>query len=303
MNTNTTTETLSINDIRENNADAEKTRRDHEYANPTLGDTDAGRALVGLAPSNGAQVSGNTLFDEVFNLSSVGQVQALRTVANGALYAAIMIAHDIVSWDGPTHDDGTLNEAEVRRLEYYESLPRRLQQQIDLYEYAVSELMPLATSQFDQAMDFDTMFEFVANNASRRNDNDELPDDVLEALGVTRAQLKLIDAAEAKKQQAKDADLRASIRAHEASIRAEVHIDPDRGNSNVCDTLNAQQHANLLQKVAKKLQARVSQLLAIRSRYDGALGEAMLIAADGKTIDKAYAAFVRRNAAELQQAA
>lgn len=298
-----TNKTLTINDIRENNADSEKASRNHEFADPTLGDTKADRAMVGLAPSSGAQVSGNTLFDELFNLSSVGQVQVLRTVANGALYAAIMIAHDIVSWDGPTDDDGTLNEAEVRRLEYYESLPRRLQQQIELYEYAVSELMPLATSPFDKPMDFDAMFDFVAANASRRSDNDELPDDVLEALGVTRDQLKLIDAAEAKKQQAKDVELRASIVEHEASIRAEINLDPGRGNSNVCDTLTAQQHANLLQKAVKKLQARVHQLLAIRNRYDGALGEAMLIATDAKTLDKAYAAFVRRNAAELQQAA
>lgn len=262
------------------------------------------RQLVGQEDSTAAQVNGNTLFDEVFNLSSVGQVQALRTVANGALYAAIMIAHDRVSWDGPTVDDGTLSENEARRLEFYEALPRRLSQQCALYEYACKELEPLVQSQFDEPMDFETMFDFVANNASRRNDSDELPDEVLEALGITRAQLRIIDAGEQQRQAQKDTELRASIRAHKGVIQSEVgHLSAEFGNAEVCSTLTAQQHANLLQKVVKKLQGRVNQLLAIRQRYDGALGEAMLISADAKTLDKAYAAFVRRNSSELRDAA
>lgn len=261
-------------------------------------------APEGQKPSTAEQVSGNTLFDEVFNLSSVGQVQVLRTIANGALYAAIMIAHDQVSWDGPTDDDGALNDGEIRRLEYFEALPARLAQQTALYEYAAKELLPLAQTQFDRPMTFDDMFDFVSKNASRRNDSDELPDEVLEALGVTRAQLRLIDAEESKKQQAKDADLRASITAHRSNIEREVGpLVPDQGNDEVVSTLTPQQHANLLGKAAKKLQSRIAQLLALRSRYEGALGEAMLISHDAKTLDQAYASFARRNAAELRDAA
>lgn len=261
-------------------------------------------APAGQAPSTAAQVSGNTLFDEVFNLSSVGQVQVLRTIANGALYALIMIAHDQVSWDGPTEDTGELTDTELRRLDYYEALPARLNQQIGLYEYAAKELAPLVQSDFDKPMTFDDMFEFVATNASQRNDSDELPDEVLEALGVTRAQLRVIDAEESRKQQAKDAELRASITAHRESIEHTIgRLTPEYGNDEVVSTLTAQQHANLLAKAAKKLQARVTQLLAIRGRYEGALGEAMLISNDAKVIDKAYAAFARRNANELRDAA
>lgn len=294
----------NVTEIRENNADAEKANQNHAFATPTMADAAGAAALVGMAPSTGAQVSGNTLFDEVFSLSSLGQVQVLRSIANGALYAAIMAAHTRVSWDGPTEDTGLLTAQDIKRLEYFESLPARVNQQRALYEYAAKELLPLAATDFDKPMDFEAMFDFVANSASRQNEADELPDEVLEALGVTRAQLRLIDADEQKRQEQRDVELRASIKAHKAAIRAEVGaLLPEDGNDEVLGTLTAQQHAALLQKSAKKLQGRVAQLVGIRSRYEGALGEAMLIANDAKAIDKAYAAFVRRNAEELRDAA
>lgn len=300
-NSKTAPANTAMADAIENAKDAAKIRQDHAFTDsPATSDN----ALVGTQPSTGAQVSGNTLFDEVFNLSSVGQVQVLRSIANGALYAAIMAAHTRVSWDGPTEDTGLLTTQDIKRLEYFESLPSRINQQRSLYEYAAKELLPLATTDFDKPMDFETMFTFVASNASRQNDADELPDEVLEALHITRAQLRLIDADEAKKQAKRDEELRASIKEHKSAIRAEVGaLLVEDGNDEVLSTLTPQQHAALLQKAAKKLQDRVGQLLAIRARYEGALGEAMLIGNDARTIDKAYAAFVRRNSSELREAA
>lgn len=294
---------LTKEEIREENAFAARAHQDHAYAEST-DDEPGTHAPPGLEPSAASQVSGNTVFDEVFNLSRIGQLTVLRSMANSALYSAIMAAHTRVSWDGPTEDDGTLNAAELKRLAYYESLPARINQQRALYEYAAKEVSALSSSEFDEPMDFDTMFDFAANNASQQSVNDDLPDEVLEALGITRAQLKLIDADEQRRQAHRDAKLRASLRELKGSIAAEIGgLVPDLGNDEVTTTFTAEQHVKLYEKAVKKLQAKMAQLLSIRHRYEDALGDAMLLANDAKTLDKAYVAFLRRNSSELRDAA
>lgn len=294
---------LTKNEIREENAHAALAHQDHAFATSTE-DEPGTHAPLGLDPSAASQVSGNTIFDEVFNLSSIGQLTVLRSMANSALYSAIMAAHSRVTWDGPTDDTGALNAAELKRLAYFDSLPARINQQRALYEYAAKELQALSNSEFDAPMDFDTMFDFAATNASQQSVNDDLPDDVLEALGITRAQLKLIDADEQKRQAKRDSDLRASLKEMRSAIAAEVGgLVPDLGNDEVTTSFTAEQHVRLYEKAIKKLQGRMAQLLGIRHRYDGALGDAMLLASDVKTLDKAYVAFRRRNSSELRDAA
>lgn len=294
---------LNKNEVREENTVAARAHQDHAFTNQ-VDDEPGTHAPLGLDPSAASQVSGNTVFDEVFNLSSVGQLTVLRSMANSALYSAIMAAHTRVSWDGPTEDDGALNAAELKRLAYYESLPARINQNRALYEYAAKEAFALSSSEFDAPMDFDTMFDFACTNASQQNANDDLPDDVLEALGITRAQLKLIDTDEQKRQARRDADLRASLKDLRGPIAAEIGgLVPDLGNDEVTESFTAEQHVKLYEKAVKKLQAKMAQLLGIRHRYDGALGDAMLLASDVKTLDKAYVAFRRRNSAELRDAA
>lgn len=295
MNTQTNIENAQTNTVRASGGHADFDQR------PTLGDV----APAGLSPSTAKQVTGATVFDIIDELSSTGQIVALRSLANGALYAAIMHAHTKVTWDGPTQDDGTLSIPEQRRLDYYESLTGRLNQQVCLYTYASNLLSPLAATQFDEPMDFDTTFDFAANNASQADRGDaEMPDELLEALGITRAQLKLIDAAEEKKRAERDAKLRESLREHRAVIEAEVgSLAYSPGDDAVVDTFTADQHVAMFRKVADKLRGRVNQLVAIRNRYEGALGEAMLISADAKTVDKAYVQFARKNQSELRDAA
>lgn len=306
-NTNTAmglalSDALTKNEIREENAHAALAHQDHAFADTE--DEPGTHAPLGLDPSAASQVSGNTIFDEVFNLSSIGQLTVLRSMANSALYSAIMAAHSRVTWDGPTDDTGALNAAELKRLAYFESLPARINQQRALYEYAAKEASHLSSSEFDAPMDFDTMFDFACTNASQQTANDDLPDDVLEALGITRAQLKLIDADEQKRQAKRDSDLRASLKEMRSSIAAEVGgLVPDLGNDEVTTSFTAEQHVRLYEKAVKKLQDRMAQLLGIRHRYDGALGDAMLLASDVKTLDKAYVAFRRRNSSELRNAA
>lgn len=293
---------LSKNEIREENAYAARAHQDHAFAASTE-DEPGTHAPLGLDPSAASQVSGNTIFDEVFNLSSIGQLTVLRSMANSALYSAIMAAHTRVTWDGPTEDNGELNAAELKRMAYFESLPARINQQRALYEYAAKEAAALSNSEFDAPMDFDTMFDFACTHASQQQVND-LPDDVLEALGITRAQLKLIDADEQKRQAKRDSDLRASLKEMRSAIAAEVGgLVPDLGNDEVTTSFTAEQHVRLYEKAIKKLQSRMAQLLGIRHRYDGALGDAMLLANDVKTLDKAYVAFLRRNSSELRDAA
>ena len=294
---------LTRNEVREENAHAALAHQDHAFAANTE-DEPGTHAPLGLDPTGASQVSGNTIFDEVFNLSSIGQLTVLRSMANSALYSAIMAAHTRVSWDGPTDDTGALNAAELKRLAYFESLPARINQQRALYEYAAKEASHLSSSEFDAPMDFDTMFDFACTNASQQSVNDDLPDDVLEALGITRAQLKLIDADEQKRQAKRDNELRASLKQVRGAIAAEVGgLVPDLGNDEVTTSFTAEQHVRLYEKAVKKLQSRMAQLLGIRHRYDGALGDAMLLASDVKTLDKAYVAFLRRNNGELRDAA
>lgn len=291
------------NEIREENAHAAIAHQDHAFA--TTNDDEPGtHAPLGMDPSTPAQVSGNTVFDEVFNLSRIGQIVVLRALANGALYSAIMAAHSRVSWDGPTVDTGELNAQELKRLTYFEGLPARINQQRALYEFCAKECSVLSSSEFDQPMDFDTTFTFAATNASQQNVNDDLPDEVLEALGITRAQLRLIDADEQRRQAHRDAELRASLKELRGSIASEVGaLVPEMGNDEVTTSFTAEQHSRLFEKAVKKLQGRMSQLLGMRSRYEDALGDAMLLASDVKTMDKAFVAFRRRNEVEMREAA
>lgn len=295
MNTQTTIDNAQTNTVRASGGHADFDQR------PTLGDV----APAGLSPSSAKQVTGSTVFDIIDELSSTGQIVALRSLANGALYAAIMHAHTKVTWDGPTQDDGALSVPEQRRLDYYESLNGRINQQASLYAYASHQLAPLAATQFDEPMDFDTTFDFAANNASQADRGDaEMPDELLEALGITRAQLKLIDAAEEKKRAERDVKLRESLREHRTVIQAEIgSLAYTQGDDQVTGTFTADQHVAMYRKVADKLRGRVNQLVAIRGRFDGALGEAMLVSADAKTVDKAYVQFARKNQSETRDAA
>lgn len=295
---------LSIDEVAEINARAAKLAQNHLYADTACPTTNSDNAPVGMAPSTAQCVSGNTLFDEVYNLTGPGQVVVFRSLANSALYSAIMNAHTRCAWDGPTEDDGALTPQESKRLDYFMSLPHRIQQSRELYEYAAKELLLLSTSEFDEPMSFDTMFKFVASNATQRNIADDMPDELLEAFGITRAQLRLIDADEQKRQAKKDAELRASISQLRSSIEVEVGgIAPELGNDEITTELTAEQHIRLFTKAISKLQARITQLIGLRHRYDGALGDAMLLSNDVKTLDKASINFRRRNAAELRDAA
>lgn len=296
---------LSAEDAAEINAYAARVEQNHLFADTACPTTnDEPDAPLGMEPSTAHAVSGNTLFDEVYSLSGPGQIVVFRSLANSALYSAIMNAHTRCAWDGPTEDDGALTPQESKRLDYYLSLPRRIQQSRELYEYAAKELLTLSTSEFDEPMSFDTMFKFVASNATQRNIVDDMPDELLEAFGITRAQLRLIDADEQKRQAKKDAELRASISQLRSSIEIEVGgIAPELGSADITEQLTAEQHIRLFTKAISKLQARITQLIGLRHRYDGALGDAMILATDVKALDKASINFRRRNAAEIRDAA
>lgn len=145
--------------------------------------------------------------------------------------------------------------------------------------------------------------EFAATSAGLNRQGDELPDEVLEALGISRAQLAMIDAEERRKQVARDQQLREQVRANAADIAGELGsmIDVLHADDAVLSSFTADQHAGLYRKVARKLSARMSQLLGMRSRYDGAIGDAMMVSTDVRLVDKANVAFLRANEGELTQ--
>src|SRR5690606_8495610 len=160
----------------------------------------------------------------------------------------------------------------------------------------------LAQNAFDKPMTLDEALDFAATTAAERKPED-LPAEVLEALGITAEQLKLIDATEQQKATQRSAKLRESIRELREDIRAEVASFIGTDSSEIVNQLTADQHQALLRKAVQKSQARMQQLIGSRARYSGALGEAMLLAGDIKTLDKALVDFTRANAGELRDAA
>ena len=249
-------------------------------------------APVGLEPTTASQVTGPTAFDVIEDLSSVGKIVALRAIANGALIAAVFAAHATVVADA----------ADDRDEEKVDQARRRMAQQAELASWATAELGTLAQSRFDQPMTLGEALDFACSTASERQP-DDLPQEVLDALGVSPEQVKLIDAAEKQKAAQRSAALRESVRERREDIAAEVHSYMGTGLGDVINTLDANQHQALLRKVGQKLQARMAQLIGMRARYSAALGEAMLLSADVKTADKALVAFTRANAGELRDAA
>lgn len=279
---------VAVNDAADRAADAADAKlreRNHEF-----GTNDGERtsdAPVGLAPSSPRQVSGATVFDVIPNLSSVGQITVLRAIANGALIASVFAAHDMLV----TEDE---ERAEAARL--------RMAQQAELASHAALELGTLAQNAFDKPMTLDEALDFAATTAAERKPED-LPAEVLEALGITAEQLKLIDATEQQKAAQRSAKLRESIRELREDIRTEVASFIGTDSSEIVNQLTADQHQALLRKAVQKSQARMQQLIGSRARYSGALGEAMLLAGDIKTLDKALVDFTRANAGELRDAA
>ena len=268
-----------------------------EQADPAL------TAPLGTASSTAASVTGTTVFDVIDGLSMVGQTTALRSIANGAICAAVFICNEYLSYAGPRHDTGELSTTQLTDLERWERLPARMTQQADLYSWSAAKLQLLRASRFDDPMTLAEAIEFAANSAGLNRQGDELPDEVLEALGVTRAQLALIDADERRKQVARDQQLREQVRTNAADIAGELGsmVDVMHADDAVLGSFTADQHAALYRKVARKLGARFNQLLGMRSRYDGAIADAMLVSSDVRATDKACVAFLRANEGELTE--
>lgn len=286
------------------NEDAELSRldtRSHEFTHHD--DTDE-NAPAGRANSVARQVSGPTVFDAIEDLSSVGQVTSYRSLANGALCGAVFALNELLGWTGPTEDNGQLGARGLIALSRYERLRPRIGQLVDLHNYAALQLAPLiGDSVFDAAMTLDEAIEFACNNAGMQQDTDRLPNEVLEALGLSAAEVAAIDAEDAVKRVAEGQKLRQSLRDNAEGIKAELEnqIDLALGSEDVVTSFNAMQHRALLQKTQRKLSARLKQLVAQRNRYTGAIGDAMLISADVRAMDKAFVKFCRANVGELNE--
>lgn len=242
--------------------------------------------------------TGTDVFTAIEGFSSVGQVTAYRAIANSAICSAVFAANALLETDYAEDPDA------------FERLRTLMASKTELYCVARSFCMTLATTKFDEPMTLDDAVEFASTTASRR-ENSELPDEILEQLGLTRAQLRLIDSAEQAKQQARDKLLREKLRANASGIVAEVQsyltederaLDEDAVNE-VIDQLSLQAHHALFQKVSLKLSGQMSRVLGIRDRYEGALGDAMMLSGDIKLLDKAFKVFLRDNAGELRDVA
>lgn len=270
-------------------ADAEQNRldtRDHEFGDGTKPQADA---PLGLQSSDPSSVTGPNAFTAIDELSSVGRIVGLRAIANSGICAAVFAALRFLT------EEDTEKAEEARKA---------MVTQAELHSLAASELQTFALTKYDQPMTLQDAIQFASSNASDQRVNPELPEEFLKELGISVGQLALIDAEERRKQVARDTKLREQFRANADDIAAEVHghIDLLHADYRVLDGLNIVQHQALMQKVAKKLGARVGQLLAIRAKYDGALTDALMVSGDVKTFDKQYTAFCKANRGELDEA-
>mgnify|MGYP007112196604 CR=1 FL=1 len=286
---------------REDAERAQLEQRAHEFT--TRDDSDE-NAPAGRGHSTARQVTGPTVFDAIEDLSSVGQITAYRSLANGALCGAVFAINERLTWTGPTEDNGQLGARGLVALARYERLAPRIGQMIDLHNFAALQLAPLiGDSAFDASMTLDEAIDFACNNAGLNQDRDALPAEVLEALGLSALEVAAIDAEEATKRAAEGVKLRASFRENADAIKAELEnqIDLALGSDDVTTSFNAMQHRAMLQKTQRKLATRLKNLVAARNRYSGAISDAMLISADVRALDKAFVHFCRANAGELAE--
>lgn len=260
-------------------------------------DTHSESSPVGLDPASSAQLGGPNVFDAIARMSSVGQITALRAIANSAIIVACYNAHDMLIAAADTTDEAN---------DRHELSTSRMVLNVELYSYTCELLNPLATTRFDRAMTLAEALDFASTTATERAPGD-LPPEVCDALGISPEQLAVIDAAEKQRQIVRNTQLRESLRAHrdeiEAEIKAWLRVGEDTTLDGLIEKLTPEQHAALFRKVIDKLGQRFNQLLAQRARYSGAIGDALLISADRKDTDKLYTAFVRANESELRYAA
>lgn len=252
------------------------------------------------APKNNLR---NEVFGCIDELSLPGQRVALRAIANSAVCSAVFLAHSYTSWDGPTHDTGELTESEMRQLDYYERLPSMLSERAELYSIAYNRYSPMAQGPRDMPMSLKDAIEFATTRGGSTPSPD-LPDELLEQLGITRAQLRLIDEAESKRRERQDAQLREAIKENVASITSEIESEfrvVNRGDfdeQEAIERLPVKANAALFDKISKKLGEGMGRAIAQRARNQNALGEAMLLSGDIKLWDKIHRAFLKETAGD-----
>lgn len=237
---------------------------------------------------------GNDVFTAIENLSVVGQVTGYRALANSAVCGAVFLSNTLLSWDGPTDDTGELTPTELRQLEFYQSLPQRICAKAELYDVACDRLLGVAQSDFDKPMSLEDAIDFAATQSTAQVPA-ELPQEILEALGITKAQLALIDSQETQRRQAEVKKLRASVQINRAGIASQVgsYLSTAHSEQDVIAQIDVDTMGGLYQKVSQKLSGGIGRALAKRDRYENALGDAMMLSRDLPTLDASYKAFLK----------
>lgn len=228
---------------------------------------------------------GPNVFDALQGMSHVGQITGYRAIGNSAICCAVYNANNYLESD--------LEDEIAQQL---------MAQNVELYDFCVNEINTLATTKFDQPLSIEDAVAFVASNATARLNLDALPDDILDALDITKEQLALIDAKAKEAQARRNTKLRETMHDRKDALVAELKALAGSGSEHVVDQLTPQRHESLFQKVSIKLKAKQMQVIGLRDRYQGALSDAMLLTGDIKELDRAFVAFLRHNAnAELKR--
>ncbi|MDO5610535.1 MAG: hypothetical protein Q4G62_07170 [Pseudomonadota bacterium] len=240
------------------------------------------------------------IFNAIDTMSRAGQIVCLRAIANGAVCGAALAFHDAITKENE-------DEAEEAR--------KRAVRQSELYACIHSLLEPISQEpKYDMPMDVEAALIFASQNAVSQAPI-EMTDELLEEFGLTKAEVAAIDDLEKRRSAERDAKKRASIRENMDGIRSELWsaIDDTRYDISwedqengvesgdkehehleelVADMEDAQMEA-LYEKVSAKMHARIGQLIGLRGRYKGAVGEAFVLRDDLKKLDTAFVKFSR----------
>lgn len=240
-------------------------------------------------PENAVDI-GPSIFDAVSQLSSAGQLVALRSIAASGIVGAVYAANQALQTYGTTHVKDDIALARANRL-------------CRMYTWAKIELDTLGADRFNQPFTLDEAIAFASSNGRPAEiDAFAINAELLQYVGMTREEAQ----AAAEQARARQADrnqrIRGEVKDNADGIKSELHsFLYSTSGEDLESLIPATSQVALFAKVHKALSARMKSIVGnimIGRSYDGAEADLGLLRGDVMVLDKLKLQFLRRNAGD-----
>jgi hypothetical protein len=237
---------------------------------------------------------GEDVFDLIEDFGTKGQIVGWKAIAHSALASAMYSASFVIGrLERDSVDPGEPLDNDIVEAQYRTSLLS------DLAVYAGLQCRALSDNEFDWPMTPAGLFDLMTSGEVQPDERGKAAHEAImntmdlspEEKELARAERRTALLKQAKKN-------RDTMKARRDQILDEV----SRGDARfVATRFDARQHLKFFQKVHEKLRNAARRALSYAGQYDDAEVDALEFSQLARRVDKAAAAFRRRNAGSLVQ--